>query len=158
MKKDKLESIILLIILACIWGTSFILMKKGLVAFPAAQVASLRIVVSAIIFLPYALIKIRTVSFKQFKFIIIFALLEIGIPPFLYTFAQTKVDSATAGILNSLVPLFTLITGWLMFKLRFKTTQTIGVMLGLVGAVLLVFFKYETNSTGFGAFTFIDIL
>ena len=116
--KVKANSVILLLILSLIWGTSFILIKKGLVAYSPGQVGSLRIMISGLIFLPYLIINYKKINFKVFKYIVAFAFLEIGAPPYLYSFAQTVVNSGTAGILNSLVPLFTLLTGFILFRIR----------------------------------------
>ena len=138
MDKDKIQSFLLLITLSLIWGSSFILIKKGLIAYSALEVGALRILISAVIFLPYVLLNLRNVPWKKLKYIVIFGMFEIGFPPFLFAIAQTKIDSSTAGILNSLVPLFTLLTGLMFFKLKFGIYKILGVLLGLVGAILLV--------------------
>lgn len=118
-------------------------MKLGLHAYSWDQVAAMRISIAGIIFIPYVIIKFS--SIKKFHYIILFALLEVGIPPFLYTFAQTYVDSGTAGILNSLVPLFTLLSGVLIFSVKTTFTKVLGVLIGLVGAVLLVIFEQGSD-------------
>jgi drug/metabolite transporter (DMT)-like permease len=139
MQKLNVISIILLLFLSIIWGSSFILMKLGLTAYSWDQVGALRISISGIIFIPYVLFQLKKI--RKFNWIILFALLEVGFPPFLYTYAQTHVDSSTAGILNSLVPLFTLVTGALIFSVRTDLYKVIGVLIGLIGALLLVTFS-----------------
>jgi drug/metabolite transporter (DMT)-like permease len=139
MQKLNAISIILLLFLSIIWGSSFILMKLGLTAYSWDQVGALRISISGIIFIPYVLFQLKKI--RKFNWIILFALLEVGFPPFLYTYAQTHVDSSTAGILNSLVPLFTLVTGALIFSVRTDLYKVIGVLIGLIGALLLVTFS-----------------
>ncbi|MBM2817050.1 MAG: EamA family transporter [Ignavibacteria bacterium] len=141
MNKIKIESALLLGILAVIWGSSFILMKKGLLAYSAPQVASMRIFISGLVFLPYIIKNFQTIPWNKITPIIIFALLEIGIPPFLYTYAQIHVDSSSAGILNCLVPLFTLSIGFLMFRLKYHFLTTLGVIIGLGGAGIITFMK-----------------
>jgi drug/metabolite transporter (DMT)-like permease len=141
MNKDKLHSIILLVILSLIWGSSFILIKKGLIGYSPAQVGALRVVIAALVFVPYIIRYFKKINLKTYGFILLFGLMEIGIPPYLYAFAQTVVNSSTAGILNSLVPLFTLLTGFIIFRVSVNSYKVIGVILGLIGAVLLVFFK-----------------
>lgn len=136
-------------ILAVIWGSSFILIKKGLIAFSAGQVASLRIIISGIAFLPFVLLNLKKIPLHKLKYILAFGILEIGIPPYLFSIAQTAIDSSTAGILNSLVPLFTLLTGILFFRLSFNFAKLGGVLIGLVGAVLLVFTRPGASGTDF---------
>ena len=145
MNKSRIESFIILAVLSLIWGSSFILMKKGLLAFDAVQVASLRIIFAGLVFVPFIIKNFRKIPWNKYGYIILFALLEVGIPPYLYTFAQTHVDSSSAGILNSLVPLFTLIAGFFFFRLRFHWVITAGVLTGLIGALLLTFFKMQGN-------------
>jgi drug/metabolite transporter (DMT)-like permease len=128
-------------ILSLIWGSSFILMKKGMLSYSPSQVASMRVFFAGLVFVPILIKQFRNIPWNKFWWIILFALLELGIPPFLYTFAQTRVDSSSAGILNSLVPLFTLLTGIFMFKHRFHWLTTSGVFVGLLGAFLMTYFK-----------------
>jgi len=145
MQKLNSFSIVLLLILSFIWGSSFILMKIGLTAFSWAQDAALRTTISGIIFIPYVLFQLKKI--RKFHWIILFALLEVGFPPFLYTYAQTHVDSSTAGILNSLVPLFTLVTGAFIFSVRTDVYKVIGVLIGLVGAFLLITLRQGEDVT-----------
>lgn len=146
MKTDKAQAIFLLLILTVIWGSSFILIKKGLTAFSPGQVGSLRIVISGLIFLPYLLFNLKKINPVKLKPIFWFGLAEIGIPPYLYSIAQTSVDSSTAGILNSLVPLFTLLIGVMFYGSRFDWGRIAGVMIGLAGAVFLVFSRTTPGS------------
>ena len=148
--KITAKSLFLLIILSVIWGTSFILIKKGIVSYTPDQAAALRVFLASIVFLPYVIYNFKKINFKVFKYILAFAILEIAIPPFMYSYAQTVVNSGTAGILNSLVPLFTLLTGFFIFRIHANYLKVLGVLLGLVGAILLVYFKN-------GDFTTIDL-
>jgi drug/metabolite transporter (DMT)-like permease len=141
MNKNKSESFLLLAILSIIWGSSFILMKKGMLTYSPSQVASMRVFFAGLVFVPIFIKQFRNIPWDKFWWILLFAVLELGIPPFLYTFAQIKVDSSSAGILNSLVPLFTLLTGIFMFKHRFHWLTTSGVFVGLLGAFLMTYFK-----------------
>ncbi len=150
MNKNRNEAYILLLLLTLIWGSSFILMKKGMLAYSPSQVASMRVFFAGLVFVPFIIKNFSQIPWNKFKYIILFGLLEIGIPPYLYTFAETKVDSSSAGILNSLVPLFTLLTGIFMFKHKFHWLTQVGVLIGLVGAFLMTFFKdISINETSF---------
>ncbi len=148
MDKNRTQASLLLILLAVIWGSSFILIKKGLTAFSPGQVGSLRITITGLVFLPYVLTHLKQLKMDKFKYVMAFAFLEIGIPPYLYAIAQTQVDSSTAGILNSLVPLFTLLTGFILFGLAFNWAKLAGVLIGLSGAVLLVFARTGLEQGG----------
>ena len=137
----RTESYIYLITLSLIWGSSFILMKKGLLGYSPTHVASMRIFFAGVVFIPILIKQFKEIPWDKFGWILLFAILELGFPPFLYTLAQTRVDSSSAGILNSLVPLFTMLTGIILFKLRFHWLTTTGVFVGLLGAFLMTYFK-----------------
>ncbi len=122
------------------------MMKKGMLAYSAPQVASLRIFIAGLVFVPFLIRHFREIPWAKFKYILIFALLEIGIPPYLYTFAQQHIDSSSAGILNSMVPIFTLATGVVIFRLRYNLVTTLGVFVGLLGALIITYMKSSGSS------------
>ena len=126
-----------LLFLAIIWGSSFILMKEGLIVFDFMQVATLRIFIAFISLIPFLPKAFENVKRKHYLPIIIMAFLGNGIPAFLFTKAQTHLDSSLVGILNAIVPLFTLILGVYFFKSKPTKTNIVGIVLGLFGAILL---------------------
>jgi len=124
--------------LATVWGSSFILMKKGLLVFSDVQVAALRLFIAFLSLVPFLFKAFKKVSKKHIYPIIVMAFFGNGIPAFLFTKAQTQLDSSLVGILNSLVPLFTLLLGIYFFKSRPTKKNIVGVFLGLFGAVFLI--------------------
>ncbi len=135
---DKsVKNYLTLLFLATIWGSSFILMKRGLEVFDFMQVAALRIFIAFLSLIPFLPKAFKNVKRKHYLPIIIMALLGNGIPAFLFTKAQTQLDSSLVGILNAIVPLFTLILGVYFFKSKPTKTNIVGIFLGLFGAVLL---------------------
>jgi drug/metabolite transporter (DMT)-like permease len=135
----KLKSWGILFALVLIWGTSFILIKRGLEVYSSAVVGSIRIFVSFIVLLPFALIHIRKVPKGKLKYISIIALIGTGIPAFLFAKAQTVIDSSLAGILNSLTPLFTMVLGLMFFRAKSGWINIVGVFIGLIGAIGLIY-------------------
>lgn len=127
-----------LIFLSLIWGSSFILMKKGLRSFSHDQVAALRLFISFIAFLPFGIKNLKKVSKENIVSLLVIGFIGSGAPAFLFTKAQTQVDSSMAGILNSLTPLFTLIIGLIFYKSTAKLINAVGIVLGLIGALGLI--------------------
>lgn len=135
--QDKI-SYALLILLGVIWGFSFILIKKVLIAFEPKQAACLRLTISALTFLPIILWNFKSINFRDwFKFLIVGAT-GSGIPAFLFSTAQTRLTSSVSGMLNSLTPIWTLIVGFLVFGLRFNKFKIWGVVAGFTGALVLM--------------------
>lgn len=137
--RNRTTAISLLVILTLIWGTSFILIKQGLKVFAADEVGALRVTAAALFLLPVALVRIKELSRNSYWKLFLSGMMGIFIPSFLFATAQTRMDSSVAGMLNTLTPIFTLIIGAFVFKQKFKNLAIIGILLGFVGAVILMF-------------------
>ncbi len=129
---------ILLIVLSLIWGSSFILIKRGLVGLSPMQLGSLRILFSAVFLILIGFKSLAEIKRHQWKYIVLTSFFGTFIPAFLFALAQTQITSSVSSILNSLTPLNTLILGALAFGLTFKRTQIVGVIIGLIGTLLLI--------------------
>lgn len=135
--EKSLKNYAILILLAVIWGSSFILMKRGLEVYSYTQVAALRLFIAFLSLSPFLVKAVKVVKRKHLLAILAMALFGNGIPAFLFTKAQTQLDSSLVGILNSLVPLFTLLLGVYFFKAKPSKTNIVGIIIGLLGAVFL---------------------
>lgn len=135
----NLASWIQLFILGIIWGSSFILIKRSLLGLSPVEVASFRISIACVALLPFVITQFRQIDWKSWHKFLFVGLTTTGIPSFCFAFAQTHVDSATAGILNALTPIFTLLISVWLFNARFEWGKLAGVMIGFIGAGLLVY-------------------
>lgn len=142
-KKLSPYHLFIYIVLVLIWGSSFILMKKGLLVFSSAQVAAIRISTACLVLLPFLLIRFREIDRKKVVYMILMGLTGSGIPAFLFTEAETQVSSSLAGILNALTPLFVLFIGLLFFKMKSNALKIIGILVGFGGSVMLILFNNE---------------
>lgn len=127
-----------LIFLSLIWGSSFILIKRGLVGLTPFQLGSLRMIFAATFLLIVGFKSLKKIKQHQWKFIALTAMMGTFFPAYLFAIAQTQIDSSISAILNSLTPLGTLVLGALVFRLSFQRRQIFGVLIGLAGSVLLV--------------------
>ncbi len=141
LAKNQQKSLawVILIVLAIIWGTSFILIKRSLVSFDAAEVGALRMLTAGIVLLPLAFKNYKHVKANNLLSLFMVGFLGSFIPAFLFAKAETQLDSSLAGVLNALVPIFVLIIGALFFVQKFSKVQVIGVIIGFLGTVFLVF-------------------
>lgn len=129
---------IFLIVLSLIWGSSFILIKKGLVGLSPFQLGSLRIIFAATFLLIIGFKSLTKIKQHQWKFIALTAFMGTFFPAYLFSIAQKHIDSSINAILNSLTPLGTLVIGALIFGLSFQRRQFFGVIIGLCGSALLI--------------------
>ncbi|WP_194851461.1 DMT family transporter [Nonlabens antarcticus] len=144
MKESRLKYVYL-VILSIIWGTSFILIKKALgqnaegdLVLQPLQVGALRTMISGVILISIGWNAFAKVKRKDWPWLALSGLLGTFFPAFLFAYAQTEIDSAVSAILNSTVPLITLILGAIVFGISFSKRQLLGVIIGLCGAVGLV--------------------
>lgn len=150
LKNQKLAWF-LLIILALIWGSSFILIKKGLDAFSPGQVGSIRIIFAFLTLLPFGLKHIKSIKRKDWLFLFIVGAVGNFIPYLLFAKAETRLESSLTGILNALTPVFTMVISMIVFNFRMKPWQIAGLFISLIGSLGI---SFVNNSGGFGSMNF----
>jgi len=138
-EKRKVWHWLVVAVLSLIWGTSYILMKKGLESFSSYQVGALRILITFAALLPVALKNLSKLNRENLFSVLVIGFLGNGIPAFLFPMAQTNISSSMAGMLNALSPVFTLIIGITMYNRQLIRSQIAGVFLGLIGAAGLLY-------------------
>ena len=129
---------IFLFLLALIWGSSFILIKKSLIGLSPMQLGSLRIIITGFILFIAGFNSLKNLSKNAIKWIVMSGFLGTFFPAFLFAYAETEIDSAIASILNSIVPINTILFGFLAFNIISTKRQIIGVLIGFTGAILLI--------------------
>ncbi|MFD2551230.1 DMT family transporter [Bizionia sediminis] len=127
-----------LVVLSVIWGTSFILIKKSLLGLNPYQLGALRTVITAIFLLAVGYKQLKAIARSQWKWIGLSGLLGSFFPAFLFAVAETEIDSAVASILNSLVPLNTILLGFAVFQITSSRRQVLGVVIGFIGTAILI--------------------
>lgn len=128
-----------LVVLSLIWGSSFILIEQGIKGLTSVQVGALRLTITAIILFSIGIQKVKLIKKEHWKWIFLTSLAGSFFPVFLFAFAQEQLDSAVASMLNSLTPLYTVIFGIILFGVQTTKRQILGVLIGLVGALVLIF-------------------
>lgn len=134
---------IILALLAIIWGSSFILIKKGLESFTPLQVGSIRIAFAFLVMIPFALKGLKSVFKKYWQKIITIGIFSNLLPAILFATAETGISSSLAGILNALTPIMTLIAGALFFGTKIKMLQSFGLTVGFIGSFALSFINSD---------------
>lgn len=142
-----------LIVLALIWGSSFILIKRGLEIFSPGEVGAFRIVAAGMVLLPLSLPRLKSLKKRQVKNLILVGLMGSFIPAFLFAKAQTQLSSSLTGVFNAMTPLFVVIIGALFFNARITRRNGIGLGIAFVGVVILLMVK---EGTYFGDFSEIN--
>lgn len=128
----------LLILLAIVWGSSFILIKKGLLVYSVTEVAAGRVFLAFVFFLPILVKTYKTIPKALLRYFFISGLLGYLLPAFFFAKAGSQISSALAGTLNALSPMFTMIIGVLFFASTSTRTQVIGLLIAFLGAIMLI--------------------
>lgn len=145
-----------LLFLACVWGSSFILMKRGMLdkasgdeIFTNTQVGALRMALAGLALGPFALKHLSKIkNIKTGLSIVVVGFLGNFIPAFMFTYAETELSSGYAGMLNSFTPIFTLLIGMIVFQQRLNKLQVVGVLIGAVGIIWLMMAGADLSSSG----------
>ncbi len=145
MEKVSLKSWGILALLSLIWGSSFILIKKGLLAFSPLELASLRISIAAIALVPFFIKTYATIKKEHWKYLLVVGTAGSAIPAFLFAYAETMISSSMTSILNSLTPLWVLIIGLIFFAKQLSKMEAIGVLVGLFGTFYLLMLAGGTS-------------
>ncbi|MDB4292029.1 EamA family transporter [Maribacter sp.] len=127
-----------LVLLALVWGSSFILIKKALIGLSPIQLGGLRIVIASLTLFALGFKSLSKLSVRDWKWVVAGGLLSSFFPPFLFALAQTQLDSGVTAIFNSTVPLLTSMVGIAMFGALLGRRQLVGVFIGLFGTVVLI--------------------
>jgi drug/metabolite transporter (DMT)-like permease len=146
----------LYVLLSIIWGSSFILMKEGLISLSAYEVAAVRMLSAGLISLPFAIQSYMRITPKQRLYSVTTGLLGSFIPAILFCVAETKIDSALAGMLNALTPLFVLVIGFSFFGLALVKEKLVGVLIGFTGMIVL--FINQTISLSFDQLPYLALI
>ena len=143
---------LLLFLLSGIWGTSFLLIKKGLEVYSPIQVASLRIASAFLVVVVPAFWHFRHIPKTKIGFLFLSGLLGSLLPAFWFAIAQTQISSSVASILNSLTPFFTFIVGILFFAKKSAWQKGLGIALGIIGTILIFVQRGNLVFNGYALF------
>lgn len=117
--------------------------------FSFTQVAALRMVFAGLVLLPFAIRGLRKIKqVKDYGFLLVVGGLGNFVPAFLFTYAETKLSSGYAGMLNSFTPIFTITIGVFFFQTKLISNQIIGLIIGTIGMIALMFFGNSLEGNG----------
>ena len=131
----------LLLSLALIWGSSYMLIKLGLETLPPLTIAAGRIALAALVVV--VIVKLRgerlPVGINQWRPFVVMAMLSNVAPFILIAWGEVRIDSGLTGILLGCMPLTTLVLAHLFTRdERLSRVKIMGLTFGLSGLVILV--------------------
>ncbi|MGF1533479.1 MAG: DMT family transporter [Bernardetiaceae bacterium] len=136
-----------LVLLALIWGSSFILIKRGVAVYAPAVVGSARIGIAALVLLPFAWPHRHKAHRKDWLHLAVVGFFGNLLPAYLFSKAETVLSSSVTGVLNALTPLSVLLVGVWFFGQVFRWEKLVGLLLAFAGAVGLALLGDATEKT-----------
>ena len=138
MKGNHAKAWTILVVLSLVWGSSFILIKRGLEIFDAGEVGAIRILAACLFLVPLSIPQLRKLTKRHLQLLFLIGLVGSFIPAFLFALGQTRLDSGITGVLNGLTPIFTLMIGGAFFQQKFTRGNYIGILMAFIGTTLIL--------------------
>lgn len=139
------------VLLAAIWGASFLFTRLGAAEFGVLPTAGMRVGVAAAFLLPLLVARGQLHLLRaHWKKIFFLGMLNSGIPFALYAFALLSISTGLSSLLNATVPLFGALVAWFWLKDRPHGTKVLGLLIGFIGVAMLAWGKasFKPNASG----------
>ncbi|WP_241074454.1 DMT family transporter [Achromobacter insuavis] len=146
-RRDLLD----LLLLAAVWGGSFLFMRLAVGEFGPVALIELRVGLAALFLLPAALWrgKLPTIG-RHWKAILVVGVLNAALPFLLYAYAAQSLGAGFLSVANAVTPVWGAVVGWLWLKDKLPWSRSLGLAIGLAGIVVLVWDKLDFQAGGTG--------
>ncbi|MFC5498068.1 DMT family transporter [Caenimonas terrae] len=130
------------VLLAAIWGASFLFMRMGAVEFGAVPTAAARVVIATALLWPLLLLRgLGPQLRRHWKPVFVIGLLNSGLPFVLFSFALLSITTGLSAVLNATAPMFGALIAWAWLRDRPTASRILGLVIGFCGVALLVWDK-----------------
>jgi drug/metabolite transporter (DMT)-like permease len=139
------------VLLAAIWGSSFLFMRLGAVEFGAIPTAAVRVAIAAAFLLPLLLSRgLGPILMKNWRRVFLVGLFNSGIPFACFSFALLSITTGLSAILNATVPMFGALAAWLWLKDKPNGSRLLGLLVGFAGVAMLAWDKatFKPDASG----------
>jgi drug/metabolite transporter (DMT)-like permease len=139
------------IMLAAIWGSSFLFMRISTVEFGPLPTAAVRVGIAALFLLPIVWLRGLLPDLKKnWKKIFFIGILNSGIPFACFSFALLSITTGLSAILNATVPMFGALIAWLWLKDKPNASRILGLIVGFAGVAMLAWDKatFKPDASG----------
>jgi len=139
------------VLLAAIWGASFMFMRMGVRELGAFATAGVRVGIAALFLLPILLLRGHGAALRQhWKLTFVVGILNSAIPFACFSYALLSISTGLSSILNATVPLFGAVIAWLWLKDRPTGSRMVGLAVGFAGVALLAWDKasFQPDASG----------
>ncbi len=140
-----------LLLLAAVWGGSFLFMRVAVKEFGPVALIELRVGLAALFLLPAAMWRGKlSVIGRHWKALLVVGTLNAAVPFLLYAYAAQSLGAGFLSVANAVTPVWGAVVGWLWLKDKLPWMRSLGLLIGLVGIVVLVWDKLDFQAGGTG--------
>ncbi len=139
------------VLLAAIWGASFLFTRIGTVEFGVWATAGLRVLIATLFLLPILLIRGHSQSLREhWKLVLLVGLTNSAIPFVCFSFALQSITVGLSSLLNATVPLFGAVIAWVWLSDRPSGSRMLGLAIGFLGVAMLAWDKasFKPDASG----------
>jgi drug/metabolite transporter (DMT)-like permease len=130
------------VLLAAIWGSSFLFMRISTVEFGPLPTAAVRVAIAAAFLLPLVLLRgLGATLLKNWRHVFLIGMFNSGIPFACFSFALLSITTGLSAILNATVPMFGALVAWLWLKDKPNHSRLLGLVVGFAGVAMLAWDK-----------------
>jgi drug/metabolite transporter (DMT)-like permease len=144
-------SLIDFVLLAAIWGSSFLFMRFAITDFGVLPAAAMRVGIATVFLMPLMFWKGGAPAFRRhWKAVCLIGVINSGLPFLLFAFALLSISTGLSAILNATVPLFGALVAWVWLKDRPTGSRVLGLAIGFLGVALLAWDKasFQPGASG----------
>ncbi len=137
--KMKLRESLILVLLATIWGGSFLFIRTASPVIGPVVLMDLRVFLAALPLILYTRLHARLPHlWSRWKSYLLLGTVHAALPFTLIAFAELRLPASLAAILNATTPLFTTVVSAFWLHDRITVKKVLGILLGIIGVVVLV--------------------
>ena len=139
------------VLLAAIWGASFLFTRIGTVEFGVLATAGLRVLIATLFLLPILFFRGHSQSLrKHWKLVLLVGITNSAIPFVCFSFALQSITVGLSSMLNATVPLFGAVIAWVWLSDRPSGSRMLGLAIGFLGVAMLAWDKasFKPDASG----------
>jgi drug/metabolite transporter (DMT)-like permease len=147
----KMRDSIDIILLAALWGASFLFVRIAVPHFGPVPLIELRVAIGGLVLLPLLAMRGGLPDLRAaLRPIFIVGIVNSALPFTLFAYATISLTAGFVSILNAAAPLFGAIVAWFWLKDRLSPLRIVGLLIGFAGVVVLVWDKASFKAGGSG--------
>ena len=145
----RAKDILDLVILAAVWGASFLFMRIAVPEFGPIAMIELRVVIATLFLLPVLLLRDSTTALRtNWKKLFAIGAVNSAVPFCLLAYSTLFLSAGFAAILNATAPLFAAVIAWAWLSENLNPSRVVGLAVGIAGVIVLVWDKVSLTLDG----------